>query len=204
MTFVDKHSVFGEYNTLYARTTVIKSRVGRFTYIGDAKIINSDIGSFCSIGVDVLIGGFYRHPVRWLSTHPAFFSTRKQCGHTFVYADKLNESAEGCRIGHDTWIGSRAMVMDGVVVGNGAIIAAGAVVTKNVEDYSIVAGVPAKPIGSRFAPDVIEILQDWKWWDLSADTLSRIAPHFSRQETWTVDDLRKVIGEVENADRIDA
>ena len=68
-------------------------------------------------------------------------------------------------IGNDVWIGYDAVIMAGVTIGDGAIIGTRAVVTKDIEPYSIVGGVPAKEIRKRFAPDVIKRLLEIKWWD---------------------------------------
>lgn len=68
-------------------------------------------------------------------------------------------------IGNDVWIGQRAMVMGGVRIGNGAVVGAGAVVTKDVPPYTIVGGVPAKIIRYRFSDKVVKKLQSSKWWD---------------------------------------
>lgn len=68
-------------------------------------------------------------------------------------------------IGHDVWIGMRAIVMDGITIGNGAIVAAGAVVTKDVPPYAIVGGVPAKILRYRFPPEVIATLEASRWWE---------------------------------------
>ena len=76
-------------------------------------------------------------------------------------------------IGNDVWIGARAMVMDGVEVGDGAIVAANAVVTKDVPPYAIVGGVPAKVIRYRFAPEKIEALQLLQWWSWPLEEICR-------------------------------
>ncbi|WP_281067744.1 CatB-related O-acetyltransferase [Neorhizobium galegae] len=92
-------------------------------------------------------------------------------------------------IGNDVWIGVRAVILDGVRVGDGAIVAAGAVVTKDVDAYAIVGGVPAKVIGYRFAEDVRASLLALEWWNYPDHILSKIAEHFSTKEEWTVNDV---------------
>jgi acetyltransferase-like isoleucine patch superfamily enzyme len=74
-------------------------------------------------------------------------------------------------IGHDVWIGRRAMIMSGVTIGNGAVIGAGAVVTRDVAPYSIVGGVPAKLIRFRFEQPTIDALQRIRWWDWPDDDI---------------------------------
>lgn len=110
-----------------------------------------------SIGFDVkVISG--EHPVdTFISTHPAFYSTAYQAGFTYVdkdyfvedvYADK--EGKYSVEIGNDVWIGARATLLACVKIGNGAIVAAGSVVTRSVDEFSIVGGVPAKHVRFRF------------------------------------------------------
>lgn len=77
-------------------------------------------------------------------------------------------------IGHDVWIGRKAIIMPGVKVGNGAIVGAGAVVTKDVPDYAIVAGVPAKIIKYRFPDLIIQELLSVKWWQYGLWDLQNI------------------------------
>lgn len=76
-------------------------------------------------------------------------------------------------IGNDVWIGYEAVVMAGVTIGDGAIIGARAVVTKDVPPYTIVGGVPAREIRRRFSDDVIARLQELKWWDWPAEQIQR-------------------------------
>ena len=80
-------------------------------------------------------------------------------------------------IGNDVWIGYEAVIMAGVHIGNGAIIAARAVVTKDVPPYTIVGGVPARPIRKRFDEEVIRKLETLKWWDWSAEKIRRCLPY---------------------------
>lgn len=176
---------------------LINSSIGRFTYVGGAFIKNSVIGSFCSIGPDTQIGGFSQHPIKWLSTHPAFYSMLRQCGASFVVHNLYEEEAKGARVGNDVWVGSRVLVLDGVTVGDGAVIAAGAVVTKDVSPYSIVGGIPAKVIRSRFASETIDELLRWQWWDLPVEVLHRLAPRFTDKEQWQATDIVSLRKEAE-------
>jgi len=156
--------IVGNFNTLYDNLTIINSTIDDFVYVGsNTRINNANIGKFCSIGPDVRIG-LGKHPTHLISTFPAFFSAQKQC--QIAFADKnYFEETLPIIIGNDVWIGANALIMDGIKIGNGAIIAAGAVVTKNVEPFTIVGGVPAKLIKKRFTPEEITKLQDFKWWD---------------------------------------
>ena len=83
-------------------------------------------------------------------------------------------------IGNDVWIGYEAVIMAGVHIGNGAIIAARAVVTKDVPPYTIVGGVPARPIRKRFDEEVIRKLETLKWWDWSAEKIRRCLPYMGK------------------------
>ena len=139
--------------------------MGDCTYVANnTKILNANIGKYCSIACDVLIG-LGKHPVNnFVSTHPIFFSTLKQAQITFAKTSHYNEF-DTINIGNDVWIGARAIIVDGISVGDGAIIGAGAVVTRNVPAYAIVGGVPAKIIKYRFTEKEIIYLQDFCWWD---------------------------------------
>ena len=83
-------------------------------------------------------------------------------------------------IGNDVWIGYKAVVMAGVHIGNGSIIAARAVVTKDVPPYTIVGGVPARPIRKRFDEEVIRKLETLKWWDWSVEKIQRCLPYIGK------------------------
>jgi acetyltransferase-like isoleucine patch superfamily enzyme len=190
-SFADARTSFSEYNRLYAKTFLINVSLGRFTYLGGARAKNCSIGAFCSLGSEAIVGGLGKHPTRFLSTHPAFYSNLKQSGISFV-AESLFDELPWTSIGNDVWIGSRAIVLDGVSIGNGAVIAAGAVVTKDVPAYAVVAGVPARIVHYRFTDDVIELLQSWRWWELPTEDLKKIAPLFANSETWTAEDINAI------------
>jgi carbonic anhydrase/acetyltransferase-like protein (isoleucine patch superfamily) len=123
-------------------------------------------------------------------------------GITFATEDRFSELPR-TTIGNDVWIGARAMVLDGVTIGDGCVIAAGSVVTKNIEPYSIVGGIPAKLIRKRFSDEVIELLLTWKWWNLPVETLRQLGPEFAARESWEASDLvrlRRLTGNLGNAD----
>ena len=144
--------------------------IGRFSYISSRTIASQvTFGSFCSIGPECLIG-YGEHPTDFVSTSPVFFSTLKQCGTSFSNIN-LFEERKKITIGHDVWLGARVFIKDGVTIGNGAIVGVGAVVVKNVPDYAIVGGVPAKLIRFRFSQELIQKLQIIKWWDLPEEYL---------------------------------
>jgi carbonic anhydrase/acetyltransferase-like protein (isoleucine patch superfamily) len=95
-------------------------------------------------------------------------------------------------VGHDVWIGLNAIILPSVnSIGNGAIIAAGSVVTKNVESYAIMGGNPAKMIRSRFTPDVIEKLEQSKWWLLNKEDLIKNKEKFEKIVNYSIDDLKR-------------
>lgn len=156
---------FSEYNTLYKYSRLRDIHMGRFSYVGrETQVYHARIGSFTSIGPQVLIG-LGEHPAEgFVSTHPMFYSDRGQSNPVIV-DEPLFEEMPITEIGHDVWIGARAILRTGVKVGDGAIIAAGAVVVKDVEPYSIVGGVPAKHIRFRFTPEEIARIQGSNWWN---------------------------------------
>ena len=157
-------TTFEGHNRL-GRNTAFTGSLGRCSYMGADCKINADIGRYCSIAWEVCtISG--RHPTSdWVSTSPVFFSKECQCGTSYVSEQLFDESSPKTVIGNDVWIGARAMILSGVKIGDGAIVAAGSVVTKDVEPYSIVGGVAAKLIRKRFTDKQIEYLMKLKWWE---------------------------------------
>ncbi len=133
------------------------------------------IGNFVCFGAEcvVMMGGNQLHRPDWISTFP--FDTRSflPAGDTVI--------GDGC------WIGSRAMIMQGITLGEGAIVATGAVVTQDVPAYAIVVGVPAKIIKYRFSQDQIEKLQSVKLYDLDEKQILKI------RERLQSDDINQLI-----------
>ena len=169
-------------NTVGSDVSLSQMSLGRGSYIANGTAIKyTSIGRFCSIGPEALIG-LSRHPMDMVSTSPAFYSTKRDaCPLSFnqieVYAEQLETD-----IGNDVWVGARAVIVGGVTIGDGAVIASSAMVTKDVLPYSIVGGVPAKIISKRFTDEEIALLLSNPWWDWSdADLKSRGADFQSRE-----------------------
>ncbi len=159
-------------------------KVGRFTYGYQNHCYENsllkEIGAFTSINESVRIGEV-NHPLHCITTHPILYmSQNKVIGYEGI-PGILNEdeiidiyglqSNDKVMIGNDVWIGAYAIVLPGVTVGDGAVIGAGAVVTKDVPPYSIVVGVPAKVIRYRFSPEEIAILLRVKWWEWDVEEI---------------------------------
>ena len=133
------------------------------------------IGSFCSIGSGAafIMAGNQGHRNEWISTFPFFFMPEVP---EFENATNGYLPAGDTVIGNDVWIGSEAIIMPGITVGDGAVIGTRALVTKNVEPYAIVGGNPAKTIRKRFDEDSIALLLEMKWWDWPAERLKAAMP----------------------------
>lgn len=167
-------------------------RVGRFSYYSGyyhghsfddcARFILPDddadkliIGSFCSIGSGAafIMAGNQGHRHDWISTFPFYWMPDVRA---FEGARNGFEPAGDTVVGNDVWIGSEAIVMPGVRIGDGAVIATRAVVTRDVAPYSIVGGNPAAPIRTRFDAARIDLLLEMRWWDWSDEQLHAAMP----------------------------
>ncbi len=157
---------FAEYNGM----------MGLGTYIARHSSISADIGRFTSIGPNVkTISSIHPYTYPFVSTAPCFYAlnpNNNQNGSTFASKQKLSESSAidqqrniDVKIGSDCWIGEGALLLGGVIVGDGAVVLARAVVNKNVPPYAIVGGIPAKIIKYRYSKDDIDFLLSIKWWN---------------------------------------
>jgi len=149
-----------------------KIEIGRFTTINGP---NTDvmsmkniikIGSFCSIARNVSIQE-YNHNYNLCTTYHI-------SGHLFKEKNSLDISSKGSiDIGHDVWIGTKSTILSGVKIGNGVIIAANSVITKDIPNYAIVGGNPAQIIKYRFNEEIIKKLLEIKWWNWSIDRIKK-------------------------------
>lgn len=177
---VIQDSDFGSNITIQRNNTIYSSSIGNFTYTGrNTHVWNSEIGSFCSISWGVGIGGA-NHDYSKITTHAFLYS--KDFG--FIDGEPLYDRfSSECIVGNDVWIGANANICRGVVVGNGAVIGAGAVVTQNVDPYTIVVGVPAKPLKKRFSEEIISRIDKTNWWSLPRSVIKDNIQLFNSQPT---------------------
>ncbi len=147
--------------------------VNASTFVRPSTAAPISIGNFCSVGPEVLIFGQADHPTSLPSTYP-FRSLMLQ-------PDAGNRDAVTrgpVKIGHDVWIGARAMIMSGVTIGHGAVIGAGAVVARDVEPYAMIVGNPGQMKKHRFPPEIVAALLDIAWWDWPDEKIARFEQHF--------------------------
>lgn len=174
------NSHINRYAKVYRFARIVNSYIGRYSYIGiNTWIENAEIGQFCSIASDVYIG-LASHTINFLSTSPLFTEKHNATGYSWTNKDIVKHSKRTF-IGNDVWIGYRALIKDGIHIGNGAIIGAGAVVTKDVPPYAIVAGVPASIIRYRFSNEIVEKLEQYKWWSLNTSDIKAKISLFQKE-----------------------
>lgn len=171
-----------------------ENKVGQYTQVGHSGYIgrNTRIGKYCSIAPHVYISP-YEHPSKYLSTSPTFYKLHTKNGimpsnqpdDPFIFED-----FKGCNIGNDVWIAVNAVILDGITIGDGAIIAANSTVTHDVPPYAIVAGTPARIIKYRFSQEIIEKLLEIKWWDLPPELLKNL-PHRVESAIATLEQRKK-------------
>ena len=163
---INSNTSFSGFNRIHENSTIFDTKLGFYSYVGrNSTLSNVIVGNYCSIGPGVKIG-LGKHPISdFVSCHPLFYSSSNHaCGVSLLSSDRF-KSTERITIGSDVWIGANVTVMDGVKIGHGAVLALGCVVTKDVEDFEIVGGVPAKRLGKRFSDLEQEFLLANKWWD---------------------------------------
>lgn len=180
-----KNCTLGAYTEVGDHCVLEESALGDYSYcFGYNDIIYSEIGKFASLATGVRLNPV-QHPAH---TRAAAHHFTYRCAHYGFGADDDSiidwRRSSRVTVGNDVWMGHNAVIMGGVRIGNGAVIAAGAVVTRDVQPYEIVGGVPARHIGWRYAPEIIAALERIRWWDWSREELARRVRDFDDVETF--------------------
>ncbi|MBP5432985.1 CatB-related O-acetyltransferase [Ruminococcus sp.] len=183
-------SVMGYFTQLYPFGTMHSSVIGSYSYIQkNSSVWHTTIGKFCSISWNVSIGGG-EHDFHKVTAHSMLYAIP----YGFIDEPLYERFSEKCEVGNDVWIAAGASILRGVTIGDGAVIGAGAVVTKDVEPYSIVAGVAAKKIGQRCCDNLIEEMLKIRWWDWPEEVIKQNIHLFNMElNTETVTLLKQVV-----------
>ena len=169
------------YGIVYLQSRLRGVSLGDYSYVGRGTIIhNTTIGKFCSIS-DFCVIGLPGHNMQTISTSPIFAHKKNGTKSSWVSHD-MPHTPINVQIGNDVWIGYRAIIPGNVVIGDGAVVAAGAVVTKDVPPYAVVGGVPAKVIKYRFSKEVIEKLLELRFWDRSDEEIKKNIDLFQKED----------------------
>lgn len=155
--------------------SVRRSRIGKYSSVGRfTKVADSQLGAFCSISWDCTIGA-HRHWLDHATSHqfPFVLSATFRGETRARQHDLWRSNTAGVVLGNDVWVGANSVILDGVKVGHGSVVAAGSVVSRSIKPYAIVGGVPAVTLRRRFKDDICDALLRIRWWDWPDDLLVR-------------------------------
>lgn len=173
---VSLDTILGKDVRIFEKSIVGSCSIGKNTYIGNGCVFErTSIGAFTSVGPQVMCG-LGTHPLDFISTYPGFY-TKNANGAKWLGVEKEFADKKSVEIGSDVWIGARAIIIGGVKIGHGAVVAAGAVVTKDVEPFSVVGGIPARTIRYRFSETIIQAILASKWWEFPTESIQAAASY---------------------------
>lgn len=174
-----REAKLGAWTAVGARTSIAETTMGDYSYVvNDSSIIYSEIGRFCSIAAHTRINPG-NHPLERVALHHFTYRSKGyQLGPEDDHGFFDWRRAHKVTLGNDVWIGHGAVILPGVSIGNGAAVGAGAVVSKDVPDFAIVAGVPAKVLRYRFPGAIREKLLQLAWWNWNREQLAVALPDF--------------------------
>lgn len=182
----------GIRNTKESKELPYRTKIGKYSYGSICKNHEyiETIGAFCSFadGVDAVPN----HEMKYITTHPMLYQGQQYDGYTYNYEDSKDCAwyFEGVHpkncvkkrsrsiIGNDVWLGRNVIITNGANIGNGVIAGAGAVITRDVPDYAVVVGVPARIIKYRYSKSQIEALNRIQWWNWSDDKIRKCYDDF--------------------------
>lgn len=180
--FLDTNSFIGKNTVLFRDVYLQNTKIDDYSYVqSNSMIINTNISKFCSIASDVKIG-LPEHPLHMVCTSPVFYDNTQPLPCFFINKNIFEFDEKTTIVDSDVWIGYGAIIKSGVTIGVGAVVGAGAVVTKDIEPYSVVAGVSAKHIKYRFDKVTREKLLSSKWWEFDEKKLEKLASYFNTPE----------------------
>lgn len=187
----------GRYAAIGERVVLREVTVGDFSYFErHAEAIYTTIGKFCSIASNTRLNAL-EHPIERVTGHKLTYRPNEYFRYLGVdQAFRARRRGKPVTIGHDVWIGHGAVVMPGIRIGNGAVVGANSVVTRDVAPYEIVAGTPARRLRMRFPAAVVRRLEALQWWDWPREKLFEAIPEMQTLEIGTfLDRWEGVAGE---------
>jgi phosphonate metabolism protein (transferase hexapeptide repeat family) len=191
----DRVAQLGPEPTIHDPVSISESELGAWTEVRrDCRLNESTLGDYSylmeRVQLDFTEIGKFGNVASQARLGPTNHPIHRPTAHHFTYRSEIYDMGETdeaifewraeqpVEIGHDVWIGHNATVLPDVTVGNGAVVAAGAVVSRDVEPYTVVAGVPAEPIDRRFSPAVAARLESTEWWHWDHETIAERLSEF--------------------------
>ncbi len=193
-------SAFWDSKTRFTKTTALGGHsrcynvtIGTYSSIRDrGRAMNTVIGNYTVIAKDCEIG-LGVHPTNYLTCHSIFYKNSPWAFHP-EWVKPVGNIVRITNIGNDVWIGAKSMIMDGVTIGDGVIVAAGSVVTRDVPPFAVVGGAPAKVIKYRFPQEVIDRLEEIQWWNLPDEKITEVVDLFHIKNP-TLEDINRFFPE---------